>query len=44
MKEEYTKISIQVESVDSEDVITTSSGNTCRFFNPSGDDPCYIGH
>lgn len=43
MKEEYTKLSVQVESVESEDVITTSGGNTCGFYNPSGGDPCYIG-
>ena len=41
MKEEYTKLSVQVESVESEDVITTSGGS-CLFDTGGSGDPCTV--
>lgn len=38
MKEEYLKLEIRVDKVDSEDVITTSD----PFLPISGGDPCWI--
>ncbi len=35
MKEEYTKLTVSVDEVDSEDVITTSDSLV-------GGDPCYV--